>query len=362
MSSSTEIWSFFLVVGAGSTDFTVEVHHGGFFCGLSQNRAYLNEKVDYFDDCKAELWSFMGIEEITMMLDYGFGGQNLSVYWLLPGKDLSDGLRIIRSDEDTIVMAKLTDRVKTFVLYYDHNNHVGNTIAREKLPDFYNNLQSNSGTRLNTEIQSDEDSEDPDFYDSDYEVEEDDDDLFCDNVDEVVSGQCVPFGKRGFASNILEDEGWDEIDTDEEQLELPESDEEGELGKNFTPFRPEDFCNPIFKIGMKFPSVEVLRKAITEYSLKNRVEIVMPRNDRTRIQAFCADGCPWTLYASMDKRLGCFLVRRYVGDHNCVKKWVLKRCTAKWLAEKYMDKCSTSIYWKQESCQFLVCCRGSRAS
>jgi hypothetical protein len=89
---------------------------------------------------------------------------------------------------------------------------------------------------------------------------------------------------------------------------------------------------------MKFPSVEVLRKEITEYSLKNRVEIVMPRNGRTRIEAFCSDGCPWTLYASIDKILGCFLVKRYVGDHNCVKKWVLNRCTAKWLAEKYMDK------------------------
>jgi hypothetical protein len=96
--------------------------------------------------------------------------------------------------------------------------------------------------------------------------------------------------------------------------------------------------NPIFKIGMKFPSVDVLRKAITEYSLKQRVEIKMPWNERTKIEAHCANGCPWFLYASLDNRVNCFLVKRYVGDHNCVKKWVLKRCTTKWLAEKYMDK------------------------
>lgn len=89
---------------------------------------------------------------------------------------------------------------------------------------------------------------------------------------------------------------------------------------------------------MTVPLVEVLRKAITEYSLKHRVDIKMPRNDRTRIEAHCADGCPWNLYASLDSRVGCFLVKRYVGDHNCVKQWVLKRCTTKWLAEKYMDK------------------------
>lgn len=75
------------MVGVGSTDFTIEVHHGGFFYGLGQNCAYLNEKVDYFDDCKAGSWTFMRIEEIIMMLYYGLGGNHLKVYWLLPGKD-----------------------------------------------------------------------------------------------------------------------------------------------------------------------------------------------------------------------------------------------------------------------------------
>lgn len=59
----------------------------------------------------------MGIEEITLMLNYGLGGPNLIVYWLLPGKDLSDGLRIISSDEDALVTKQVANRVKKFVLY-----------------------------------------------------------------------------------------------------------------------------------------------------------------------------------------------------------------------------------------------------
>jgi hypothetical protein len=43
---------------------------------------------------------------------------------------------------------------------------------------------------------------------------------------------------------------------------------------------------------MLFESVEIFRKAITEYSLKNRVDIKMPRNYQRRIRAHCADGCP----------------------------------------------------------------------
>jgi hypothetical protein len=75
--------------------------------------------------------------------------------------------------------------------------------------------------------------------------------------------------------------------SNEEELELPESDEEGQAGQNMRSFRPEDMWNPIFKVGMKFDSVELFMKAITEYNIKNRVEIKMPKNDRTIIRAHC---------------------------------------------------------------------------
>ena len=92
-----------------------------------------------------------------------------------------------------------------------------------------------------------------------------------------------------------------EESTDESELELPESDEEGQ-GLRFKSFRSEDIDNPIFKVGMIFESVEMLRKAITQYSMKQRVEIKMPRNEKKRLKAHCADWCLWNLYASSDSR------------------------------------------------------------
>ena len=47
---------------------------------------------------------------------------NLKMYWLLPRKDISDGIRLIFSDSDTLVMASLVGRVRTFVLYADHDD------------------------------------------------------------------------------------------------------------------------------------------------------------------------------------------------------------------------------------------------
>jgi hypothetical protein len=160
-------------------------------------------------------------------------------------------------------------------------------------------------------------------------------------VDEgAAKGIMVLAGKNRFAPQDNEAVGkeWDELDSDEEELELPESDEEGRAGQNMRSFRPEDLHNPIFKVGMKFGSVQMLRKAITEYSIKNRVEIKMPTNDKSRIRAHCDEGCPWYLFASEDKRVNYFVIKTYIGNHTCVKKWVLKRCTAKWLGNKYLER------------------------
>ena len=44
----------------------------------------------------------------------------LKVFWLLPGKDFPDGIRLIVSEEDTLVMASVVHKVKTLVLYFDH--------------------------------------------------------------------------------------------------------------------------------------------------------------------------------------------------------------------------------------------------
>jgi hypothetical protein len=117
---------------------------------------------------------------------------------------------------------------------------------------------------------------------------------------------------------------------------LPESDEEGEVGRNLSSFRLEDMSNPIFKIGMRFSIVEVLRQAITEYRMKHRVDIKMPRNDRTRVEAHYAQGYPWGLYASFDSRFTYFVVKKYVGQHICQK--------AMGTEEVYNQVASTKVY------------------
>ena len=129
----------------------------------------------------------------------------------------------------------------------------------------------------------------------------------------------------------------DDEDTEEEELDLPGSDGEGEDRLRMKCWTEADVNQPSFSVGLMFPTVEKLREAITEYSVRNRVKIKMQRNDQRRLRAHCVASCPWNLYASLDSRVKSFVVKTYYGGHNCDKEWVLKRCTSKWLATKYID-------------------------
>lgn len=369
-------------VGDDSDQFTVEVHHGGFFVGQGSNRSYIDGKVNWFDYCEGDTWSPLWFDDFVGQLGYE-PSYTMKIYWLLPEHDFSDGLRMIASDSETRLMVSVVNKVRNFVVFFDHDDNisginwediVANPIASlpkvmspskveklhinrgEKLSSFHSN-QNNSaedfveatvgpvGATRDEESGSDIDE---DFVDSDYELENQDDDLFVENVDEdvidegVARGNTISKGEKASDSKqnrrmLGHSREADSVSSDEDELYLPESDDEDQARKRYKSFGEADLDNPVFKVGMIFDSVQILRKAITEYSLKHRVEIRLPRNEKKRLRAQCADGCPWNLYASSDTRINGLMVKTYTSQHNCQKQWVLKRCTSKWLASKYVE-------------------------
>ena len=65
----------------------------------------------------------------------------------------------------------------------------------------------------------------------------------------------------------------------------------------FKPFNlAGDMEDPKFKVCMVFDSVEILRTTMSQYAVKNRVQIIKPRNNKKMFEAHCAGkGCSWKL-------------------------------------------------------------------
>ncbi|TVU06046.1 hypothetical protein EJB05_49237 [Eragrostis curvula] len=152
--------------GPGMEEFSVEVRHGGFLHGhgnlkryvwsllqkeearpliktgcrvlettvmkifanngwrFSNRLAYVDGKVSWFDHVETDIWSPLWLDSFVEKLWYLRTG-SLKFNWLVPGKKIADGLRIIETDKDTNVMAAMVVRFKDFVVYVDHGDHFG---------------------------------------------------------------------------------------------------------------------------------------------------------------------------------------------------------------------------------------------
>ncbi|KAM0860075.1 hypothetical protein ACQ4PT_046746 [Festuca glaucescens] len=135
------------------------------------------------------------------------------------------------------------------------------------------------------------------------------------------------------------DDKEDEDALDDETLQLGEENMEV-LRNKLTEFNPAcDMDNPIFVRGMTFSGVEELRKALATYAVRNRKKIKKVLNDRRRLTAHCAAGCPWYMRAGTDlSHTGGFVIKKYEGKHTCEGSWPLEAISSKLLTEKFMHE------------------------
>jgi hypothetical protein len=88
----------------------------------------------------------------------------------LPGKTLADGLRFISADKDTNAMVSVVDMIKNIIIYVEHDDNIAGL--------YWDNIVVNpvaslpKGEHEEAVSEGEDDSEDdPDFLDSDNEIE-----------------------------------------------------------------------------------------------------------------------------------------------------------------------------------------------
>ncbi|KAM0918056.1 hypothetical protein ACQ4PT_009091 [Festuca glaucescens] len=171
--------------------FTVVLENNGFFCGLKANLQYVTGIEDCWDNCSIATFSLLWIEEFIRA-----GGNEVnertSVYWILPGTEMKDGMCLIENDADILAMMNAVKDEKKLFLMVDHSNFIkGLRDVIIPIPSKYrgqNDIDEEvRGSRqLSSVMQDSESGNDSDFYDINYDAEDGDDDLFLDNVDSEV--------------------------------------------------------------------------------------------------------------------------------------------------------------------------------
>ncbi|CAL8151217.1 unnamed protein product [Prunus armeniaca] len=222
---------------------------------------------------------------------------------------------------------------------------------------------NNEGSRVdigNTDMEDSEGSEekykeeDPDFVDSAYEQSENecelltkDDKAFENYVDqpEVVEDPNAP---------VDEDrESIDVAKNDVESLDSSSYDEDDGNHKKrkkkqpkFQEFRPEtDMHNPVFKLGLRFATTNLFRKAIMNYSIVNKRMIKFKCNDRDRVRAVCAGNWKWVCFASALNDNEWVQVKKLVDKHDCGTVDHNFHANSTWLAQRYATQLSRKNNW-----------------
>nr|CAD1834514.1 unnamed protein product [Ananas comosus var. bracteatus] len=286
----------------GSGYFTMEIHHKGFFAFIP-DRFYMGGKIDYYDFCDPDLLSLLDIKDKAKD-DLGYPDEEqVNYYWCKPGSSLNLGIEKLNNDKDVCEMALHASKTTRVALYMEPmivTAETSQTILNDMFRMFDDTEQTipkklNDDGRQDDHVIAEEldnrdeemgdgekdhanrsdDESDSLFIESDYDLT-DDDELFDKNVD----------------THVEVDELHSVDDSSEDDLVMR---------RRYPEFRAEtDMQNPQFGIGMFFASMKEFRQAIREYSIKNRYNIKLVKNEKDKVRAVKKSNPGSTLFIKCD--------------------------------------------------------------
>ncbi|KAK8701967.1 hypothetical protein V6N13_020341 [Hibiscus sabdariffa] len=103
-------------------------------------------------------------------------------------------------------------------------------------------------------------------------------------------------------------------------------------------FDPTDLV-PCFQLGMLFENSKQFKSTLTRYAIAKRFDFRLAKNDKDKTRAVCkGEGCPFTIYASIDFGDNLYKVKTFVDKHTCSVTFKNSRVNYKVLAEHFLPK------------------------
>ncbi|KAH0673933.1 hypothetical protein KY284_025020 [Solanum tuberosum] len=165
--------------------------------------------------------------------------------------------------------------------------------------------------------------------------------------DETQTGKISVEGRLGgdepyFASS---DDGSFEIDEDEfsecvksERVNLPRTVKRRRRPNNQKIIHDPTAKKVVWQLSMVFADVNEFRRAVSKYAVQKRVQIEKCVNEPKRVRCKCKEGCPWLLFACLDKTTNDFMIKTYNPKHSCNSTTRNYLCNAKFIATHFRKR------------------------
>ncbi|KAL4378422.1 hypothetical protein GQ457_02G034530 [Hibiscus cannabinus] len=95
---------------------------------------------------------------------------------------------------------------------------------------------------------------------------------------------------------------------------------------------------PLWELGLRFEDHKQFKEAVRKYAIAKGVALRFKKSEPKRVRVCFKVGCHWSLFASIDKRYGCFLVKTYYPVHKCVRTNKNPNLTSKHIENVFRDR------------------------
>lgn len=328
--------------------FTIKLMHGGVMKQFPK-RMYLGGSLEYFD--------FVDIDQIGMfdLWDFaeqlGYTDKSSVRFWLKHGRSFDKHCKLIETDSDVLDIRNYIPSSFEVDMFIEHLNMRGD-VEGETEGRLVNDsvIVDDSGWESENNDGSDESNEGDDvFYQSDYDMS-DDDKLYEQYVDPDVEFGGLDKGKSVAGADFISEEMYDRIQNEEGDEDCVASDDDFESSngsdeekgtQKFPKFNPKtEGKNPELKLGLIFSSKKEAKFAIESHCFRRGMMVRFPKNDQIRLRVVCKkEGCKWFIHVSKMQNDHSWQIKTYNPTHTkCSWNYNNSSLKSGWISKTFMKK------------------------
>ncbi|KAK8676276.1 hypothetical protein V6N13_034327 [Hibiscus sabdariffa] len=153
-----------------------------------------------------------------------------------------------------------------------------------------------------------------------------------DNVDEGYRSSDKDGKLEGYETDYISS-----FDPGEYEDSEQSDDDAPRVRQSLLPRYDPNYVIPVWELGLRFDDNKQFKEAVRKYAFAKGVQLKIVKNEPNRTRFHCMKGCPWTLFASNDKKLRCYTVKTYNHVHKCYRTNKNKLISAKYIQKQFKD-------------------------